>query len=260
MSWGHLKCIIKDKSCLKNFICIANACFDLDHWPNHFKESKIIVIPKPNKSSYDSLKSFRPIVLLNTLGKLIEKVIGERLQFQVISNNFIYQSQLGGLKFKSTTDAGITLTHFIRTSWVKSLLTSTLAFDITQFFPSLNHCLLSLILDKAGFGPQVARSFLNYLINRKTSYYWNNFSSHSFDVNVGVGQDSALSPILSVLYLSLFFHIFEKHIKNLDLKISTLSFVDDGLLITQSKSFHLSTVRLFSSYNIALTLLSKFDL
>jgi len=70
-----------------------------------------IVIPKPNKSSYDSLKSFRPIVLLNTLGKLIEKVIGERLQFQAISNNFIYQSQLGGLKFKFTTDTGIALTY-----------------------------------------------------------------------------------------------------------------------------------------------------
>jgi len=140
------------------------------------------------------------------------------------------------------------------------LSTSTLAFDITQFFPSLNHCLLSLILDKAGFGPQVARFFSNYLINRKTSYYWNNFSSHSFDVNIGVGQGSALSPILSTLYLSLFFYIFEKHIKNLDLKISTLSFVDNGLLITQSKSFHLLNACLFSSYNVALTLLSKFCL
>jgi len=131
------------------------------------------------------------------------------------------------------------------------LSTSTLAFDIAQFFPSLNHRLLSLILDKARFSPQVARFFSNYLINRKTSYYWNNFSPHSFDVNVGVGQDSTLSPILSTLYLSPFFHIFEKHIENLDLKISTLSFVDDGLLITQSKSFHLSNAHLFSSYNVA---------
>ena len=90
----------------------------------------MIVIPKPNKSSYNSLKSFRPIVLLNTLGKLIEKVIGERLQFQVISNNFIHQCQLGGLKFKFTTDAGIILTHFICSGWVKNLSTSTVVFDI----------------------------------------------------------------------------------------------------------------------------------
>ena len=130
VTWGHLKCILKDKSCLRNIISIANTCFDLGHWPNHFKKSTTIVIPKPNKPSYDSVKSFRPIVLLNTLEKLIEKVIGERLQLQAISNNFIHQSQLGGLKFKSTTDAGIALTHIICTGWIKHLSTSSLAFDI----------------------------------------------------------------------------------------------------------------------------------
>ena len=57
-----------------------------------------IIIPKPNKKSYDSPKDFQPIMLLNTTGKLIEKVIGERLQFQSISNKFIYQCQLEDLK------------------------------------------------------------------------------------------------------------------------------------------------------------------
>jgi len=126
----------------------------------------MIVIPKPNKLSYDFPKSFRPIVLLNTMGKLIEKVIGDRLQFQVVLNNFIHQSQLSGLKFKSTIDAGIILTHFICTKWIKNMSTSTLAFDITQFFPSLNHRLLALILGKAGFKSRVVNFFSNYLIDR----------------------------------------------------------------------------------------------
>jgi len=62
---------------------------------------------------------------------LIEKVI--------TANNFIHPSQLGGLKFKSTTDAGVALIHIIHSGWVNDLSTSTLAFDIAQFFPSLNH-------------------------------------------------------------------------------------------------------------------------
>ena len=118
--------------------------------------------------------------------------------------------------------------------------TSSLVFNIAQFFPSLNHCLLALILGKAEFDSRVVNFFSNYLVNRKTKYFWNNFSSYLFDVNVGVGQGSALFSILSVLYLSLFLHILEKHLKNLDLKISFLSFVDDGLLITQSRSFQVS--------------------
>ena len=69
----------------------------------------MIVIPKPNKKLYDSPKSFRPIVLLNIIGKLIKKIIGERLQFHIVSNDFIHPSQLDGLKFKLTIDASIAL-------------------------------------------------------------------------------------------------------------------------------------------------------
>jgi len=90
LSWRHLKCIIKDKICLKNIINITNACIKLGHWPLHLKMSTTIIIPKPNKVSYDFPKLFKPIVLLNTLGKLIEKFIGDRLQFHSISNNFIH--------------------------------------------------------------------------------------------------------------------------------------------------------------------------
>ena len=79
---------------------------------------------------YDLPKVFRPIVLLNTVGKLIEKVIREKLQFNMASNEFIHPSQLGGLKFKSTVDAGIALTYIIYIGWVKNLSTSTLTFDI----------------------------------------------------------------------------------------------------------------------------------
>ena len=64
--------------------------------------------------AYDQPKSFHPIVLLNTLGKLIKKIVVERLQFIVANNDFIYPSQLGELKFKSTTDAGVALTHIVQ--------------------------------------------------------------------------------------------------------------------------------------------------
>jgi len=94
----------------------------------------------------------------------------------------------------------------------------------------------------------------------KTKYFWNNFSSSFFEVNMRVRQGLALSPILSALYLSLFLHILEKCLKILDLKISILSFVNDGLLLTQSKSFLISNAHLYSSYNVAFNLLSNFGL
>ena len=88
--WRHLKHILKDKLCLKSIIKIANACINIGYWLTYFKTLTTIIILKPNKSPYDLPKSFRPIVLLNMLCKLIKKVISDRLQFLVISNNFIY--------------------------------------------------------------------------------------------------------------------------------------------------------------------------
>jgi len=258
--WNHLKTIFEDIECLDSFIWMANACINLGYWPSHFKISNTIVIPKPNKKSYSSPKSFRPIVLLNTMGKLIKKVIGERLQFYSVSNDFIHPSQLGGLNFKSMIDTGITLTHTIRTGWVKNLTTSTLAFDIAQFFPLLNHQLLSLIIKKVDFDQPISSFFTDYLVNRKTNYSWTSFSSPTFNINVRVGQGSVLSPILSALYLSLFIYILENRLKNLKIPTSFTSFIDDGLFISQSNSIDISISRLYCSYNVLTNLLEKFGL
>ena len=84
--------------------------------------------------------------------------------------------------------------------------------------------------------------------------------SLDFKVNMGVGQESALSPILSALYLSLFLYILEKHLKNLKIPIFILSFVDNGLIIAQNKSIDISNAHLFCSYNILLKLLIDFSL
>ena len=222
--------------------------------------STTIIIPKTNKKSYNSPKAFQPIILLNIIGKLFEKIIGKRLQVILISNNFIHTCQLGDLKQRSTINVGVALTYFIHMGSIKNLSTSMLVFDIVQFFPSLNHQLLLLILNKAGFDPKVTTFFQNYLVGRKTKYLWNSFSSPFFNVDVGVGQGSALSPILSVLYLSSVLYIFEKRIKNLKIPISILSFVDNGLFISQNKSLVVSNMNIFCSYNIILSLFGKFRL
>ena len=106
----------------------------------------------------------------------------------------------------------------------------------------------------------VVKFFSNYLIGRKTNYFWNSFILPIFYVNVGIGQESALFPILSALYLSLFLYTIENHLKNLKILISIISFVDNGLFISQSKSLQISNLCLFCSYNVMTNQLAKFGL
>ena len=117
-----------------------------------------------------------------------------------------------------------------------------------------------MILIKASFDSKVSLFFWDYLVDRKTRYFWNNFSSPFFNINVGVGQESALSPILWALYLSPLLYIFEKWLKILKISVFILSFIDDGLFVAQDKSLIVSNLNLFYSYHIIFSLLEKFGL
>jgi len=88
-------------------------CIRLGHWPSIFKESTSVIIPKPGKPNYATPKMFRPIVLLNTMGKLCEKMLARRMQFDAVRANVLHPNQLGGIIQRSTEDAGIYLCHTI---------------------------------------------------------------------------------------------------------------------------------------------------
>jgi len=114
ISWRYLKSLLLNNLCLEKIRNIADACFMLEYWLSHFKSTSTVVIPKPNKDSYSTPKSFCPIVLLNTTDKLIKKVISNRLQFQMTANSFLDPNQLGGIRQQSTIDASIYLIYLIR--------------------------------------------------------------------------------------------------------------------------------------------------
>jgi len=159
-------------------------------------------------------------------------MIARQLQFDAVKYGILHPNQLGGVAQWSTKDAGIFLTHLVQAGWAKSLKTSIIAFDIAQFFLSLNYSMLTLILRHFGFPDCVVDFFSNYLVGRSTQYSWNSFLSDVCDADVGVEQGSVLSPILSVLYIAPLIRIFEHRAQALNLSTSILLFVDDSLLIS----------------------------
>jgi len=111
-----------------------------------------------------------------------------------------------------------------------------------------------------GFDSKIPLFFSNYLIDRKTQYWWNNFTSSYFGINIGIGQGSVLSPILSTLYLFFLFYIFEKRAKNLKIPVLFLSFINNDLCTPQEKSFEKTNINLFYSYKFTLSYSNNLDL
>jgi len=113
LSWLYIKVLVADSRCPKNIVNIINICITYHYWLTHFKKSTSIVIPKPNKTSYDTSKLFCSIVLLNILDKIIEKFISKRLQFQAILLGFFYPNQVDGSKQRFSVNTGVYLNYLI---------------------------------------------------------------------------------------------------------------------------------------------------
>ncbi len=176
------------------FLTLANACLRVGHWPRHFKDSVSVVIPKPGKPSYSTPKAFRPIVLLNTLGKLIEKMIANRCQFDMIDLDLVHSQPVRRCETALHRRCWRVPHPPCSCRWARGLKTSVIAFDIAQFFPLLNHEFLLAAMRKQGFSPGVIRFFESYLVQRFTSYCWNNFKSDLMQADVGWGKALASLP------------------------------------------------------------------
>ncbi|CAA7267775.1 unnamed protein product [Cyclocybe aegerita] len=168
-------------------------------------------------------------------------MIANRIQFDVVKHDIFHPNQLGGICQRSTEDAGLILTHLVRAGWVKGLQTSALAFDIAQFFPSINHEMFMAVLRKQGFSPVLVEFFASYL-----------------SADVGVGQGSALSPVISGLFIAPVMKLF--YIKAALLNTTLLSFVDDRTILAQSKQLDDNNVGLRKAYKIIYLLFVAFAL
>jgi len=79
--------------------------------PPSLKKALGIVLDKPDQPSYNSPSSFMVIVLLQTLSKILERVVASRLSAQAIICSLIHTLQCRSLPWKSTANAALVQQH-----------------------------------------------------------------------------------------------------------------------------------------------------
>ena len=258
ITWGLLKGILSDYPTAHALVLLFNRVMDESVWPSALKMAISVVIPKPNKDDYSMPKSYRPIALLNVLGKLLTKVLADRLQFDAAKFNLLHPGQFGGVQRHATTDVGLILTDIIVKARERGMYTSVLALDIAQFFPSLNHEAMVIILRKLGFHSKIANFVKAFFQDRKTRYKWGSALSDPFPNSQGTPQGDCLSPILSALYIALLLKTFAPW--GTDKPVNMLSFVDDCIIITSSPSIESNVSLLSAFYPAILAALARFGL
>ncbi|KAI0999744.1 hypothetical protein K3495_g8453 [Podosphaera aphanis] len=120
---------------------LFNACLTLGYHPKIFKEPTTIVIRKPQKPRYDTPKSYRTIVLLNTMTRLLEKVVANRISKAAKGFNLLPEEQMGARPKRYTISAVEFLTEQIHTIWGKDKkkVASLLSLGISGAFDNVSH-------------------------------------------------------------------------------------------------------------------------
>jgi len=83
-------------------------------FPTRWKKAKILRITKPGKKNSEEVPTFCPISLLNTGGKVLEKVLINRINYHVFSQGFMNRYQYGFTPQKGTTDAAMEIKEIFK--------------------------------------------------------------------------------------------------------------------------------------------------
>ncbi|EDN08368.1 predicted protein [Histoplasma mississippiense (nom. inval.)] len=111
---------------------LTNACWHWETYPDTFKEAKTVALRKPGKADYQTAGAWRPIALLDTIGKIVEAATAKRLRKIAEDHNLLPSQQMGARRGRSTETAIAQLLAQIRTVWQHpGQVASVLSLDMT---------------------------------------------------------------------------------------------------------------------------------
>ena len=115
-------------------ISLLNRIFSSSTFPSPWKLVVTVLILEPQKNP-NHPSSYRPISLLSTLSKILEKILNKRLSWYLESNNLLNQSQYGCRRGRSAIMALAELDARIHRANANGSTLYSLFFDLENAFP-----------------------------------------------------------------------------------------------------------------------------
>ena len=178
----------------------------LEEWvfPTSMKLAE--VVPLFKSGSRSALNNYRPISLLPTISKLLEKTVYSRTYKFLTKHDILFKSQYGFRKKHSCQHAVTELIGEICKSMDQGKHTIALFIDLSKAFDTIDHDILFQKLHHYGIRGPALSWFKSYLHNRSICAKCEVSSSESTEyselknIDIGTPQGSCLGPLIFLIF------------------------------------------------------------
>ncbi|KAJ5562064.1 hypothetical protein N7461_000825 [Penicillium sp. DV-2018c] len=215
---------------------IFDACLRIGHNPRHSQKSITVTLRKAGPRDYRLPKSYRPVALLNTLGKILESIVATRIAWLAEEYKLLPSTHLGGRKGISVEHAIQLILDRIHRAWGGGKVVSMLLLDVAGAYDNVSGERLLSNMQRMGLGGLVpwVRSFLT---GRSTRIKLpNGYVSETLPTPTGIPQGSPLSPLLFLMFNTPLVHACT--LRGLYYgETEAFGWVDDVCILAISKSY-----------------------
>ena len=187
-------------SFLKPLELIFKSCIESGKFPIEWKKANVVPVHKKNNRQL--IENYRPISLLPVCGKILERIIYNKMFEFFSENELISHNQSGFRPGDSCINQLLCITHDIYQSLDDGLETRGVFLDISKAFDKVWHEGLLFKLKQNGISGNLLNVITDFLYQRKQRVVLNGEHSSWTNIEAGVSQGSILGPLFFLIYIN----------------------------------------------------------
>jgi ribonuclease HI len=179
---------------------LFRATFELKTYPAEWKDSITRVLRKPGRANYTAPGAYRPIALLDTIGKVLSACVAEDLVKMTEKYHLLPEHHFGCRPGRTTTDAIQYVVGETKDAWRRGKVMGVLYLDIKGAFPSIILERLTHNMRRRGIPVEYTEWISRKVQNRLTTISFDDYTSVARLIGRGMDQGCPLSAIAYQFY------------------------------------------------------------
>ena len=159
---------------------LFNMSLEQGIFPDAMKIAKVVPIYKAKDK--DQFSNYRPISLLSSISKVLEKIVHKRVVSFMMKCDVLYKNQYGFRPKYSTIDAVTYFMSDVLPALDRNEYCLSVFLDLSKAFDTINHGLLLEKLEFYGIRGTALHWFQSYLHQRKQYVTYSNTNSKSAEI------------------------------------------------------------------------------